>query len=490
MLTGSHFTRLLISNRDRLSIDVIFLICRQNVLIQGRCMIFFNRFFSLFFFCGRIYFLYMQIITTHKNTDFDALASVIAATLLYPDAIPVLPKSLNPNVKAFLSIHKDLLQVNTVDDIDLIDITRLIVVDLNRWERLDQIQSLKTRDDLDIIVWDHHASAGNINANLNYQERIGAAISLLVQQLKKEKKVLTPIQATLFLAGIYEDTGNLTFPSSRAQDAYAAAYLLERKADLSIINTFLKPAYSEKQKDILFKMLKTANRTKINGYTISTNKIEIQGHVDSLALVVRMYMEIVNADMAFGIFSSSDRDRCIVIGRSRTDAIDVGSIMRSMGGGGHPGAGSAMLKSINPDAIEEWIRELIQGNQQASVQISDLMSFPVMTVNDNTPMKKVAEILREKGCTGLPVVNSDKLVGIISRRDFRKIKKESQLTAPVKAFMTNNVLKIEPGKSPMQAARLMVKHDIGRLPVVNQGRIIGIITRSDTMLYFYDLLPD
>jgi len=36
----------------------------------------------------------------------------------------------------------------------------------------------------------------------------------------------------------------------------------------------------------------------------------------------------------------------------------------------------------------------------------------------------------------------------------------------------------------------MVKHDIGRLPVVENNRIIGIVTRSDAMLYFYDLLPD
>ena len=50
----------------------------------------------------------MQIITTHKGTDFDAAASVLAAKILYPEAIAVLPKSLNPNVKAFLSIHKDL----------------------------------------------------------------------------------------------------------------------------------------------------------------------------------------------------------------------------------------------------------------------------------------------------------------------------------------------------------------------------------------------
>ncbi len=46
------------------------------------------------------------------------------------------------------------------------------------------------------------------------------------------------------------------------------------------------------------------------------------------------------------------------------------------------------------------------------------------------------------------------------------------------------------GDSPIQAAQMMVRHDIGRLPVVEDGRIIGIITRSDVMMYFYDLLPD
>ncbi len=42
----------------------------------------------------------------------------------------------------------------------------------------------------------------------------------------------------------------------------------------------------------------------------------------------------------------------------------------------------------------------------------------------------------------------------------------------------------------MTATRMMVKKDIGRLPVVKDGEILGIVTRSDAMLYFYDLLPD
>ena len=432
----------------------------------------------------------MHIATTHKNTDFDALASVIAATILYPDAIPVLPRNLNPNVKAFLSIHKDLFHVSTPDDVETSQVSRLIVTDVNKWERLDRLSSLRNRTDLEIFLWDHHTNEGNIEADFVCQEPAGATVTLLVRQLRKEAKVLTPIQATLLLAGIYEDTGNLTFPSTGAEDAYAAGYLLDRKADLNIISTFLRPAYGEKQKNILFKMLQTARRVKINGHSVSINKVDIEGYVDSLAVVVRMYMDIINVDVAFGIFSASDGGRCMVIGRSSVEGFDVGAITRSMGGGGHPSAGSALLKSVNPDAVEKWIKELIRGNQQASVQISDLMSFPVITVAEDTPMEKVARILKDKGCTGLPVVKGKKLVGMISRRDFRKVKKESQLKAPVRAFMAANVLVIEPGKSPIQAARLMVKHDIGRLPVVEGGRIIGIITRSDAMLYFYDLLPD
>jgi CBS domain-containing protein len=56
--------------------------------------------------------------------------------------------------------------------------------------------------------------------------------------------------------------------------------------------------------------------------------------------------------------------------------------------------------------------------------------------------------------------------------------------------MNTRNITIGPDKSPMEAARIMVKHDIGRLPVVKDDKIIGIMSRSDAMIYFYDLLPD
>jgi len=432
----------------------------------------------------------MQIITTHKNTDFDALASAVAATLIYPDAIPVLPKNLNPNVKAFLSIHKDVFDIHMQDEIRLSEVKRLIVVDTDQWDRLDGMEELRRKDDIEIILWDHHPLRGDIRPNQVYRETMGANITLMVRQLRKKEVGLTPIQSTLFLTGLYEDTGNLRFPSTKSEDAHAAGYLLEQGADLGIIGSFLRQPYGEKQKDVLFEMLKTASRVQVNGYKISFGKLEISGHVGNLSVVVQMYREIVNADAAFGIFVNKKQGKCMVIGRSVSDTLNIGLIMRSLGGGGHPGAGSAMLKSANPAAVEEMIKELIEGNQQSSVRVSDLMSFPVITVSPDTKMKEVAMLLREKGCSGFPVAKDEKLAGIVSRRDFRKLRKESALNAPVKAFMNTRIITVEPGKSPVYATQLMVKHDIGRLPVVKDGRIIGIVTRSDAMNFFYDLLPN
>ncbi len=431
-----------------------------------------------------------QIITTHKNTDFDALACLVAATLIYPDAVVVLPRQINPNVKSFLSMHKDLFEFPRAGEIDLTATERLIVVDTNAWHRLDRFDALRERDPLAVEVWDHHPGQGDLSPAFSCCETTGANITLMVRALKQKRTLITPIQATLFLMGLYEDTGNLTFASTCAEDANAAGYLLDRKADLAMVNRFLNPVYGQKQKDVLFELLKSAERRKINGYTVGIGKLTVPGHVDNLALVVSMYMDIANVDAAFGLFESQKRGKCMVIGRSGNEGLNIGSIMRCIGGGGHPAAGSAVLKDVNADAVEELIMELIEGNQQTSVQISDLMSFPVFTVDTGITMAEAGRLLREKGCTGLPVESDGRLVGILSRRDFKRLRNEKQLSKPVKAFMSTKVRTISPGQSPLSAAQYMVKHDIGRLPVVEDERIIGIVTRSDTMRYFYDLLPD
>jgi nanoRNase/pAp phosphatase (c-di-AMP/oligoRNAs hydrolase) len=432
----------------------------------------------------------MIIVTTHKGSDFDALASLVAASLLYPGAKAVLPTSVNANLKAFLSIHKDLFDLYSPRDINLDHVKTLVVVDTHSWNRLEGMEALEKKQDLEIIVWDHHTQGDMETEQKNIRET-GATITMLVEEIQRQRKLITPIQATLFLMGLYEDTGNLTFSSTLSEDAHAAGFLLDRRADLNILTTFLQQAYGKKQKDILFDMIQRAVRMEVSGFSISIARVDIEGRVQNLAMVLQMYREIVNVNAAFGIFRDVEQNKCMVIGRSNIDEINIGLLMRSMGGGGHPGAGSALLKAVNPDTIEEMLIELIAGNQHSSVMLSDIMSYPVVTVGQDTKVEEVAMILRDMGCTGMPVVDDDdRITGIISRRDFKKIRKTKQMQSPIKAFMSRNIVTIDHDRSAIEAAKLMMKHDIGRIPVMKDDKIIGIITRSDAMMYFYDLLPD
>ena len=276
----------------------------------------------------------MEIIVTHKNADFDALSSLVAASIIYPEAKPILPKVLNPNVRAFLSIHKDLFSFIDGGAVDLQHVSRVIIVDTAQAFRVEGIKDLLARNDVEIHVWDHHRHrADDIRATLLHQEDVGSATTLLVEQMERKGVDISPIQATLFLAGIYEDTGSMTFPGTTARDARAAAHLLEQQADLNVLKNFLRPAYGPKQKQVLFQMLQHTRRTRLNGYHISINKVFIEGHTPGLALVVDMYQDIVNVDGAFGIFTDRDKGRTMVIGRSEVEGLNVGMIMRSMGGG-------------------------------------------------------------------------------------------------------------------------------------------------------------
>lgn len=430
----------------------------------------------------------MHIVTTHKGTDFDALASVVAVSLLYPGVVVVLPGSLNPNVRAFLSLHKDHFGFCTPEEVDQDAVDKLTVVDMNRWDRMDRLDLLKRSKDLEITVFDHHGNGGDIRSSWQHQEEMGANITLMIRYLKTQEIHITPIQASLFLAGLYEDTGNLTFPSTKAEDAYAAAYLLEKGADLNIISTFLSLSYGRKQKDVLFRMLDNASKMKVDGYDVSINRLKVSGHVGNLAVVVHMYRQILNVDAAFGVFEM-DGNRCLVIGRSATAGIDVATIIRPMGGGGYPRAASAMLKSSDPANVERWIRMMIGKSRQTSVQIKDLMSSPVLTLASDDTMSEAGKILREKDYKGAPVVENGKLIGILSRRDFKKIKKEQHMAAPVKMFMSTDIITIHPEESPGQAAHLMIKHDLGRLPVVDKGKVVGIFSRSDAVADLYGLCP-
>lgn len=433
----------------------------------------------------------MDIITTHKNTDFDGLASVIAGTLLYPGAMGVIPKMVNKNVERFLSTHKTAFKIILPGEVNHDEVNKLIVVDTNQWKRLDRMDALRQRDNLTIHIWDHHSQPGDIEACWSHNEAMGATVTLMIRELRRRKISLSPLDSTILLIGLYEDTGHLSYPSTTFEDAEAASYLLKNRADLNVASVFLNPPYEERQKDVLFKMMQQTEKISHRRITIGINVVELSQKVPMLASVVNMYRNLINAQAVFSIFIN-DESSSTVIGRSGSDRIDVGAILKQFGGGGHPSAASATVrtKDYSPEELKSKIIEIIRTNNINSAVVADLMSYPVTMVSGDTPMKNVRQIMEEEKIRGVLVGADNKLEGIIVLWDFKKIKQDRQWKSPVKAFMKREVKTIHPDIDPAEAAQIMVKKNIGHLPVKHEGKIIGILTRTDILTYFYDMLPE
>ncbi|NLX18967.1 MAG: hypothetical protein GXY53_06750, partial [Desulfobulbus sp.] len=345
----------------------------------------------------------MQIVTTHRNTDFDGLASMIAATLIYPGAIAACPTNVNPNVHRFLSLHKTSFNIILTREVTLESVTRLIVTDTNQWRRIDRLDQLKHREDIELMLWDHHMGIGDIRPDWQCVEKTGATVTLLVRAIKKRALELSPLQATLFLLGLYEDTGQLTFSSTTPEDARAAAFLLEQGADLDIAVDFLHMAYGEVQKKVLFRLMRDAELHEIKGKQVGIGIVHISKHVE-LSMVVQLYGKIVNADAVFIIFVN-EKGGYFVIGRSSVPEINVNTILQRFGGGGHPGAGSATITDTRmaPGEIRQKILAALHEVQRGSALVADMMSFPVTSVRPTAPMHQIRQIMEEKKIRGIVV---------------------------------------------------------------------------------------
>ncbi len=112
----------------------------------------------------------------------------------------------------------------------------------------------------------------------------------------------------------------------------------------------------------------------------------------------------------------------------------------------------------------------------------DLMSSPVRSIRPETSIEEAQRILLRYGHSGLSVVNTQgQLVGIISRRDLDIALHHGFSHAPVKGYMTKNMKTITPETTLPEIELLMVTYDIGRLPVLENGQLVGIVTRTDVL---------
>ena len=422
----------------------------------------------------------MEIILTHVNADFDALAAMVAAKKLYPEARLFFSGSQNKNVRDFITLHRDLFDFLDIHLLQKKLVKRLIVVDTRIAGRLGELEDLVYQAGVEIFAFDHHPpTAHDIKVNRDFSEITGATTTILVKIIRKKRVKISPIEATLFALGIHEDTGSLTYPTAKTEDAQTLTYLMTQKANLDVIAHFLNYPLNHQQHLLLERLLKAAKIMDINGLKVVMVQAEVSDYVDSASLLTHKLRDLENADVIFTILRAEDKTH--IIGRSRVDQVEAGDILSKYGGGGHPQAASAATKEMNIQKIEEELLKEIRLRSASSLTAQEIMTKLRPSVTASTRVKEAEKIMSRSGETQLPVLEAGKVVGFISNRGVDRANHYNLSHAPVKGFMNPKVVTVKPNTPLHQIQQIMVDKDIEKLPVTTNGKILGIVRRSDVL---------
>lgn len=433
----------------------------------------------------------MDIVLCHRTADFDTLGAAVGITHLYPGTRIVLCGGAHPTVREFLGLYRDQFPLIEHRAINAEQLRSITIVDAQRRQLLGPAANWLDLPQVQVKIYDHHLSTtGDIVADQLILEAVGAATTLVVEELQRKHLQMPVTVATVMALGIHVDTGSLTYPSSTVRDAAALTWLMAQGANQRAIAEYTEPVFSSDLQDLLTQALELTQTQSRHGNSLSWVMLKTERYVPGLASLTSQLMLLHESDsfLLGHVYSKAETQKLSVIGRSRVEGVDLNGLLQPLGGGGHARAAAVTLKTETPQRVMDDLVATLLEQMPLPPMAADLMSSPVRTIRPTTTIDQARRILLRYGHSGLSVVNDqDQLVGILSRRDLDIALHHGFGHAPVKGYMTAPVRTISLGTSLPEIELMMVTYDIGRLPVVEQGQLVGIVTRTDILRQLHQL---
>lgn len=424
----------------------------------------------------------MKVIISHTNADFDTVASMLAAKKLYPDAVLAFPGTIEKNLQDFFANPiSSVFEYEKVKNIDMGAVTMLIAVDTRHKKAIGKFAGVLERAGIEIHIYDHHPeSPDDIHGSLEFTMPYGSTTTILVHIIKEKNIPLTPDEATIMMLGIYEDTGSLTFISTTEKDYEAAAFLLSNGANLNVVSDMIKIDLTALQVSLLNDLLESSARYVINGISVVIAEASSDTYIGDIAVLVHRLKDMENINCLFALVRLEDRIH--LIARSRLKEVNVGEIAALLGGGGHPTAASAVLKDMTMVEAKERLLALLKEHVAPRHTAKDIMSMPPITISHTEPIGKARDLLVRYGINAIPVMDNERLIGIITRQVIEKAIYHGLQDLSVTEYMTTDFKTASPTSSMSEIREAIIDYRQRLLPVVDDNKkLIAVITRTDIL---------
>lgn len=407
---------------------------------------------------------------------------MIAAKKLYPEAVMVFPGAQEHNLREFfVESTFYFYDFARIKDVDLDRVRRLILVDTRQAGRIGRFKELVKRGAVDVHIYDHHpSSADDVKGSLEVVKPVGATVTILTWIIRDRHIALTADEATILALGIYEDTGSFTFSSTTPEDYEAARFLLERGANLNTVADMLTRELTAEQVSLLNDLIHSARTLTINGIPVCIARASVDKYIGDFAVLAHKLMDMENLNVLFAL--ARMEDRIYLVARSRLPQVNAGEIAAAFGGGGHPSAASAAVKDLTLSQVEDRLFRLLHNMvSPSSHHAREIMSSPVISLVPELSLQEAADLLTRYNINAAPVLEEEKLVGILSRQVIDKGVYHGLEGMRVRDFMSTEFRTVAPNATLVEIQEHLVDRQQRLVPVMEDDRVVGVVTRKDLL---------
>jgi tRNA nucleotidyltransferase (CCA-adding enzyme) len=422
----------------------------------------------------------MEVIVTHANTDFDAFAAMLAARRLYPGAEIALSGSLNRNVRDFYRLHADDLAIAEPGRIEPAEIERLIVVETSHPQRLGEFEAVARDPEVEVVLFDHHVGEELdwVRGENVVRSEDGALTTTMVAILAEREIGVRPIEATAFALGIHEDTGSLGYAGTTIRDAEALAWCLRHGASQEMVAQYLHTPLAERERALLDALMAGLEPHEAGGYEVLLAALNWPEYVDGISNLAHKIVDLTDCRALVCLVEMEERVFCVV--RTRVAELDAAAIAAELGGGGHAQAASATYRGPLEDARAKVLKALPHAVRRGLTG-GEIMSRPARFVGPDDTVAHAMVLCQRHRQSGIQVGDERNLVGIVTREDLDKAIGHGLSHAPVKSVMSSDVVTCDESAPLAEVMRLVSASSAGRVPVLRDGEVVGVVTRSDVL---------
>jgi tRNA nucleotidyltransferase (CCA-adding enzyme) len=290
------------------------------------------------------------------------------------------------------------------------------------------------------------------------------------------------------MTGIYEDTGSLTFTATTEKDYEAASYLLGCGADLKKVSDLLIREMTPDEVSALNALLQDETTYTVGGVDVVIATASVEKYKGDIAMLAHRLRDIEGMGCLFVLADMGDRVH--VVARSASAEVHAGKVAKLIGGGGHPQAASATIKNVTLIQARERVLAAIKKTVLPERTAVEIMTSPPITTTPDTPITEAHKMIRRYDINALPVVEEGKVRGVITRQVMSKAVYHGLGKMPVGDYMTADVECATTATALDEIREKVIAHGQRLLPVLEEGRIAGVITRTDILKLLQEELAE